>query len=441
MATPTDPAVSPVTAGRGRERRSADYGAGMARPDEIRDTGRLVGDALRGAVRSVEHVHMSISRRTYGALGATLGPVLTPIRLAQHGLTRAVYQTVAGTSAAVPRAGAIAVEARSRRDTNSGVDGRRAPAGPWVPKSRSARAIGVLNGIKGDVVAAEYASLATPMALRDHLVGGDVVPTRDGLVAAYPDATDRIAVFMHGLCESDRSWFAGAEKRHGEPAVSYGSLLARELGYTPAYLRYNTGLPIGVNARSLAELLDDVVGAWPVEVRDIVLIGHSMGGLVIRSASHRADVDRRPWADLVRHIVCIGTPHFGAPLERVVDRAVPVIDRLPEARPLARFLHERSDGIKDLGHGVFADEAKRDEVPFLDHATYCFVGATITQDRHHPLGHLVGDLLVTYPSASGTSRAREIPFEIDDAHVGGLHHWEIVNHPTVYEHLRRWLAA
>lgn len=416
----------------------------MARAAEIRDTGRLVGDALRGVVHSVEHVHMSISNRTYGAINASIGPIAEPVRLAQHGLTRAIYRTVAGATATAPRAGAMAVEARSERTsraTPTEVVEEPGSTSHWDPSSRPARVIGVLNGLKGDVIAAEYASLATPMALRDHIAGGDVDPTSEAVAAAYPDAGHRIAVFVHGLCESDRSWFAGAERRHGDEGVSYGSLLAEELGYTPVYLRYNTGLPIAENAASLDDLLHRLVGIWPVEVHDIVLVGHSMGGLVSRGASHRADADGRHWADLVRHVVCIGTPHLGAPLERAVDRLVPIIDGFPETRPLARFLHDRSEGIKDLRHGIFADEAMRAEVPFVDHATYCFVGATITQDRHHPLGHLIGDLLVTYPSASGSSQSRTIPFEIDDgAHVGGVDHWAIVNHPKVYEHLRRWLA-
>jgi pimeloyl-ACP methyl ester carboxylesterase len=313
--------------------------------------------------------------------------------------------------------------------------------------------LGALNGLKGDTVAAQYPQLAFPMALRNHITGGDAAPTQDGLSTAYPDATERVAVFVHGLCETDRSWWDGATKHHGEPSVSYGALLEADLGFTPVYLRYNSGLPISDNGRCLAALLDDVIDAWPVPVRDVVLVGHSLGGLVIRSACHSADRDGRQWANLVRHVICVGTPHFGAPLEQGVDRLVPVLARLPEMQPIATFLHHRSAGVKDLGHGVFATDEyhghnpeeylshRRREVPFLAGATYCFVGATITRDRHHPLGHLVGDLMVRYPSASGSNRHRNIPFELEHgAHVGGINHFDLLNHPTVYEHLRRWLT-
>jgi hypothetical protein len=419
------------------------YRQTVTNPSEVRDGGRLVGDALRGVVRSIGHTHLSLSGRVFKAVG----PTAAPVRFLHDGLTRGVYAIVAGAHAVVPRVGAAAAIERSHRqpeDTTVEV---------WSPKSRSARVLGALNGLKGDQVAAHYPQLAFPMTLRDHVNGGDTPASHDGIASAYPDATGRVAVFVHGLCETDRSWWDGATRHHGAPSVSYGSLLETDLGYTPIYLRYNSGLPIADNGRSLAALLDEVLHAWPAPVSDVVLIGHSLGGLVIRSACHSADRDRRHWADLVRHVICVGTPHFGAPLERGVDHLVPVLARFPETQPVASFLHTRSAGVKDLGHGVFlADEYhgddpdeyldhRRREVPFLSSATYCFVGATITRDRHHPLGHLMGDLMVRYPSASGSNRHRNIPFELEHgAHVGGINHFDLLNHPTVYQHLRRWLS-
>lgn len=386
---------------------------------------------------------MSITGRVFDAIG----PASAPVKVLHDGLTRSVYAIVAGAHAVVPRVGAAAAFERSQR--------RNADPLPniWTPRSRSARVLGALNGLKGDTVADQYPDLAFPMTLRDHTIGGDVILTKDGLSAAYPEAVDRIAIFVHGLCETDRSWWDGATRHHGEPSISYGALLQADLGHTPIYLRYNSGLPIADNGRSLAELLEYVVDAWPVPVRDIVLIGHSLGGLVIRSACHQADDHGRQWTDLVRHVICVGTPHFGAPLERGVDRLVPFLARIPEMHSVASFLHTRSAGVKDLGHGVYIideyhgdnpDEYldhRRREVPFLASATYCFVGATVTRDRHHPFGHLVGDLMVRYPSASGSNRHRNIPFELEHgAHVGGINHFDLLNHPTVYEHLHRWLS-
>ena len=402
----------------------------------------MVGDGLAGLVRSIDEVHGSISSRVF----RTIGPKAGPVRLVHEGLRRGVYATVAGATALVPRAAATAAIRRSKPRAHSRGD---QPIGDYRPR----RVLAALNGMKGDVIAGEYPALAFPMTLRDHVNGGDVEVSPEGLAAAYPDATGRLVVFVHGLCETERSWWDGAERNHGDPSVNYGGLLEADLGVTATYLRYNSGLPIAHNGRLLAELLDEVVDRWPLPVDELVLIGHSMGGLVARTACHQADADERPCAHLIRHVICVGTPHLGAPLERGVHRIVPHLARLPESRPLATFLRDRSAGIKDLRHGVFAEDDehghdpaeyiahRRREVPFLEGATYYFVGATVTRSRDHPVGQVAGDLLVRYPSSAGDDGLRKIPFELEHgAHVGGLNHFDLLNHPTVYEHIRRWLA-
>src|SRR5262249_13395999 len=149
-----------------------------------------------------------------------------------------------------------------------------------------------------------------------------------------------------------------------------------------------------------------LVAGWPVPVTEIALIGHSMGGLVARSGAHQADLERKVWPTLVKRIVCLGTPHMGAPLEQVVHYASAGLDRVPETRPFSRFLRRRSGGIRDLRQGSLVDSDWRDrdpdalraeaiaEVPLLRGATHCFVTATITRSPRNPLGRLVGDCLV-----------------------------------------------
>ena len=66
---------------------------------------------------------------------------------------------------------------------------------------------------------------------------------------------------------------------------------------------------------------------------------------------------------------------------------------------------------------------------------------TITRSQHHPVGLLVGDLLVQFSSASGRGRRRQLPFDIDKGHhVGGLTHFDLLTHPDVYAQLDRWLT-
>jgi hypothetical protein len=156
----------------------------------------------------------------------------------------------------------------------------------------------------------------------------------------------------------------------------------------------------------------------------------------------------------VRHVVSLGSPHMGAPLAQGVHWAAAALHKVPETRPLARFLRRRSAGIRDLRQGSLVDDDWRDcdpdalaatacrEVPLLEGATHCFVAATITRNGRHPVGRLLGDWLVLEPSASGRSRTRRIPFDAEyGMHVGGAHHIALLNHPEVYERLRAWLAG
>jgi pimeloyl-ACP methyl ester carboxylesterase len=262
---------------------------------------------------------------------------------------------------------------------------------------------------------------------------------------AFPDATPRIVVFLHGLMETEHAWRYGGEE-------TYGARLERDIGATPVEIRYNTGLHVSENGRSLADELEVLFAAWPTRVDRIALIGHSMGGLIARSACHQAVERGDEWVRKVRHVVSLGTPHMGAPLEEAVHVAAAGLAALPETRPFGNFLRRRSAGIRDLRRGSLVDEDWQDrdpdalraaacrEIPLLDGATHCFVAATVTRSDRHPVGRLIGDWLVLKSSASGRSRARRIPFRDEDGlHVGGAHHLALLNHPAVYERLRGWL--
>ena len=167
-----------------------------------------------------------------------------------------------------------------------------------------------------------------PMTLRRR--GRDVAADADSLARAFPDATARLAVFIHGLGETDDAWRIGPARHR-----PYGERLRTELGYTPLYVRFNTGLHISDNGRSLARRLEQVTADWPAEVAEIALIGHSMGGLVARSACHYAAPGS--WRERVRHVFMLGAPHRSMPLETAVSAVAHAVSLVPETRALARL--------------------------------------------------------------------------------------------------------
>jgi pimeloyl-ACP methyl ester carboxylesterase len=397
--------------------------------DELRALTRLAFDELAGAVGGIGSIHLGIAGRVFSAVG----PTGRAVERTHDAISAAAYGAVRGAFAAGGRAGAAALRARR--------GGRRLSTTP-----RGATMLGAISGLIGDELERQASPLHQPMALR---AGGRVVPPRpDALAEAFPGAGGRIVVFLHGLMETEHAWKLGA-RREGS---TYGSRLEEQLGLTPVYVRYNSGRHISENGRSLAELLEAVAGAWPVGVKEIALIGHSMGGLVARSACHQAAEDGMAWVRHVRRTVSLGAPHMGAPLAQAVHYAGAAFWALPETRPLGAFLRRRSGGIRDLRQGSLVDEDWRDrdpdalkaeacrEIPLLDGATHCFISATITRSERHPVGRLLGDALVLVPSASGRSRSRRIAFQ-EGKHVAPAHHLSLLNHPTVYEQLREWLSA
>jgi pimeloyl-ACP methyl ester carboxylesterase len=232
--------------------------------------------------------------------------------------------------------------------------------------------------------------------------------------------TPRVAVFLHGLGETEHAW----------GARNYGERLHDELGITPVFVRFNSGRRISENGAALAALLDELVAGWPVWLESLALVGHSMGGLVARAACHHGGA----WTKLVTHTVSLGTPHMGAPLEQAVHGLSAALHLVPETRPFARFLRRRSAGIRDLRRGF--------EAPLLAHATHCFVAATVTRSDKHPVGRLIGDTLVLAPSDSGRSRKRRVGFKEEHGlALGGTHHLALLNHPLIYERLHIWLQT
>jgi pimeloyl-ACP methyl ester carboxylesterase len=354
--------------------------------DELRALTRLAFEELGLGAGGIGKVHRAIADRAFVGSGAA--------KLLHDGISGAVYAGVGGAASLAGRAAYAALPDRTVSES-----------------TRGAAVLGVLNGLRGDAL---DPPLAVPTTLR---ADGEPCP--------------RLAVFVHGLFETEHAWRFGGGPTYGE----------RLEGFTPVWVRYNSGRHISENGRALAEELEALVDGWPVEVEQIALIGHSMGGLVARSACHAGG----DWTRHVTHVVSLGSPHTGAPLVSAVHYAAAALGVMPETRPFAGFLRRRSAGIRDLRRGSLVDEDWRDcdpealraaacrEVPLLDGATHCFVAATVTTSKDHPVARVLGDWLVLERSAS--HRAQET------LHVGGVHHLALLNHPAVFKRLSRWLES
>jgi hypothetical protein len=407
----------------------------VARTQDGGELGALAGlavDGFGGAVTRVQELHEAVAERSFGGTGA----VSSAPRAAHDAIANSVYAAVRG-------AGTLLGAGLTRSI-------RAAGGGPRIsdhPRGRLAQ--GALNGLWGDRLDEAASPLAVPMAVR---VGGRDIPAdRDALAAAFPGATARPVVFVHGLCESDAAWSIRAAERGG----TYFTRVLPDLGVTAVTIRYNSGLHVSENGRRLAALLEALVDAWPVPVQRLALVGHSMGGLVLRSAGHAAIECEHRWPALVDTTISLGTPHLGAPLEQATHLATWALRAVPESRPIATVLGARSAGIKDLRHGRLVDAEwetldpdalrgfERADVPLLPGARHHVVAATLTGSPDHPFGRIIGDLLVLTPSAHGLQgRRRVVAFEDESCrHVGGHNHFDLLNSPALDGLLRDWLSV
>ncbi|TIC86745.1 alpha/beta hydrolase [Nocardioides sp. GY 10113] len=368
------------------------------------------------AVAGARDAHLAWLRRIHGVADQLGVPVSRLVGLAHTGVATAAY----GGAGLGLRACSVGFD-------------RAAAAGLGAPLEASARGrfvTAAVNGLIGDRLLAERPRWAIPIAVRAG--GRDVAPEAADLARAYPDAPGRLAVFVHGLCESETFWEIGRERT----GTTYPEAVAG-LGWAALPLRVNTGLPLRANGVDLASLLDRLVASWPVPVTRIALVGHSMGGLVIRAATavSTKGAGATGWSSLVSDVITLGTPHLGAPIASGFDRGDAAFGGLPEAAALARFVAMRSAGVRDLAAGL--DE----EVPPLPHARYRLVLATLTASPRHPLGHVLGDLLVRPGSARGRDRGgRELFPGAEVLHLGRTGHFGLLNHPEAHDALRRWLA-
>lgn len=400
------------------------------RPSDLRAAAQLASQAAQGMINITEGVHQSVRRRLGLSSGASDEQA--------SGLTGQIYQGIRGVAHIV----------------GHGLDGALAKLLPLVddpathPEASPAReaVLAALNGVLGDRLQSFGNPLAQPMQLRYH---GETLLLEAGALKAQlgEQASPHLLLLAHGLCMNDTQW-----RRSGH---DHGETLAQALGCTPVYLRYNSGLHTSTNGRELAALLEQLAAAWPLPLERISIVGHSMGGLVARSAVQVAREAGQRWPGLLRELVFLGTPHHGAPLERAGHGVDLLLASSPHTVPFARLGKIRSAGITDLRHGHVqdADWRGRDRfespddhrVPLpLPEGVACFaVAGTLAGQRGLLADRLMGDGLVLLHSALGQhdQPARRLVFAKGCQRIiYRTSHLDLLSSPVVAQQLLHWLA-
>src|SRR5208282_4453 len=269
---------------------------------DLRGYGRLAADAGVGITNLVESLHHAIAR------------VADPTGVSRS-VSRIVYFAIRGGA----------------RLAGRGIEAALASLAPMIPEGaptvRQEALRAAINGVYGDHLVSTGNPLAVPMRLRRD--GRPLTLTREKLAAAIPDAGSRVLVLVHGLCTNDLRWRRGGH--------DHGTALARDLGYTPIYLHYNSGRNVADNGAEFAGQLETLAAQWPVVLDELTIVGHSMGGLVARSAVQAARDEQLAWPRRLRRLVFLGTPHHGALLEQLGSWVEAALHASRYSAPFARL--------------------------------------------------------------------------------------------------------
>jgi pimeloyl-ACP methyl ester carboxylesterase len=398
---------------------------------DLRGVAQLATQATVGVARIAEGVHQSV----WSSMGVPGGKAPGQTR----GLTGLVYQSVHAVAQLVGK----------------GLDAVFAKLEPWLqavleepPETPEREAVlAALNGVMGDRLLASKNPLTTQMTLRYR---GQALDLKT--LPAMPEATGKVLLLIHGLCMNDLQW----QSQHRGQAMNHATPLASELGYTPVYLRYNSGLHTSQNGRELSLKLEQLMVHWPTPVQELTVLAHSMGGLLTRSALHYAKEMNLRWPEHLKSIVFLGTPHHGAPLERAGNWIDVILGSTPYSRPFARLGQLRSAGITDLryghlldadwqGHDRFQRQAdKRQALPLPEGVACYALAATLAGKRGLLADRLTGDGLVPLHSALGQhdDPRRTLGFAKTSQSIAyRTNHMELLSSPEVTRQILQWLSS
>ena len=369
---------------------------------------KLVIQATKGTTDLVETMHSTIER-AHLPLGESRAATTS-------GITGLVYKSIRGGTQLVGTSLDYAMQTVIPLLNDE-----------LVPSRKKDVFLSIINGVYGDRLLLTENELALGMQFFHQNQAID-----SQLSSNLKSPSTKIMLFIHGLCMSHHCWESGGE--------NLSSKMAETLGYTPVYLDYNTGRCIADNGLELAIQLEKLVDIWPVNVSNITIVGHSMGGLVARSASYYGEKNNCRWLHINKTLVSIGTPHAGAPLEKVASALENLMQLSPYAIPFVRLTKIRSQGIENLRYGEIT--ISDIFVPLPIDVEYFALAATLNKQQKFTTEKFIGDGLVTPDSAFGqgqdSSSTLLIPAE-NKRLIYELGHNEMLTDAGVFKQLETWL--
>lgn len=306
--------------------------------------------------------------------------------------------------------------------------------------------LSVLNGIIGDYLEEKENPLKIEMQFRYQSKSFLLDPKT--IKATYPNVNGKILLMLHGSCMNDIQW---TRKKH-----NHGKTIAKELNKTPIYLNYNSGRHISTNGKNLNNLLEELIRNWPVPVEELLVIAHSMGGLVMRSAIYYGEQEQKTWTKRLKKVVFLGTPHHGSHVERKGNYLDIILEAIPYVKPFARLGKIRSAGVTDLRYGNLVDEDwlnndrferktdQRRHIPLPKQIKFYSIAAVIGKKTTTISTKILGDTLVDVKSALGQHKNPDnsLLFKKGNSWIAyENNHLDLLSNLKIFEKIKGWLLS
>ena len=386
---------------------------------------RLITDATIGVTDLVEAMHHRI-----------VHPPLLPSTFIQHLITKiagVAYKNIRWTTQLIGNS------------TDKALGQLNSVIGEIEATNEKETIRSVLNGVIGDYLEKNKNPLTINMQFRHEAKA--ITLDRKSINKIYKNVNGKIILMVHGSCMSDIQW---TRKEH-----NHGTKLAKDLHKTAIFLNYNSGLHISTNGQELNELLEELVQHWPVPVEELIIIAHSMGGLVTRSALFYGQQQQKTWTKYLKKIVFLGTPHHGAPLEKMGNFLDVILETIPYVKPFARLGKIRSAGVTDLRYGNLLDEDwhnqdrfkmqgdKRQYIPLPEQIECYSIAGVAGKASESVTSKVLGDKMVGVKSALGQHKdpAKDLQFKKENTYIAyETTHLDLMSNPKIYTKIKSWMV-
>lgn len=226
----------------------------------------------------------------------------------------------------------------------------------------------------------------------------------------------------------------------------------KEQGYYPIFLRFNAGLHISTNGQKLAKLLETFCKNFQTEKLD--LLTYSQGGLIFRSALYYERKFGYSWRNCIGKVVFLSSPDRGSYLEKIGFWLGFLFELSPDLalKIIGMLGNLRSDGIKDLSHGIIREEEWKTSKQVRRYATNTYYGElddinafqiySVFSENEDWFSSLLGDGIVETPSLEYLTETvflkKENP-ELRSLKILGQNHFSVLNSKEFRDRLQKIL--